>query len=45
LPDLKSGNVSDNMMTTKNKNILTVLILVAIVVTFYVLAVMQAVSQ
>jgi len=32
-------------MTTKNKNILTVLILVAIVVTFYVLAVMQAVSQ
>ena len=32
-------------MTTKNKNLLTVIILLAIVITFYVLAVKQAVSQ
>jgi hypothetical protein len=32
-------------MTTKNKNILTAVILVAIAVTFYVLAVTQAISQ
>jgi len=32
-------------MTTKNKNILTVVILLVIVITFYVLAVTQAVSQ
>jgi hypothetical protein len=32
-------------MTIKNKNILTVVILLVIVITFYVLAVTQAVSQ
>jgi len=32
-------------MTTKNKNILTAVILVAIAVTFYLFAVTQAVSQ
>jgi hypothetical protein len=32
-------------MTTKNKNILTAVILLAIVITFYLLAVTQAVSQ
>ena len=33
------------IMTIKNKNILTVVILLVIVITFYVLAVTQAVSQ
>ncbi|CAG1769759.1 hypothetical protein BAC3_00531 [uncultured bacterium] len=32
-------------MTTKSKNILTAVILLAIVIAFYVAAVMQAVSQ
>jgi hypothetical protein len=34
-----------NRMTTKAKNILTAIILLAIVIAFYVLAVMQAMSK
>jgi hypothetical protein len=44
LPDL-TGNVLSKMMTTKNKNILTAVVLVAIAVILYLFAVAQAVSQ
>jgi hypothetical protein len=39
------GNVSGEMMNTKQKNILTAVILVVVAIAIYVFAVIRAVSQ
>jgi hypothetical protein len=40
-----AGSASGEMMNTKQKNILTALVLVSIAITIYVLAVIKAISQ
>jgi hypothetical protein len=42
---INAGNVPGKIMTTKNKNLLTAVILVAIALIVYMFAVAQAVSQ
>jgi hypothetical protein len=44
-PTLTAGSVPGKIMTTKNKNILTAVILGAITLIVYMFAVAQAVSQ
>jgi hypothetical protein len=42
---LHDSSASGEMMNTKQKNILTALVLVSIAITIYVLAVIKAISQ